>query len=115
MEMAQLPKNKQNIQMPISVFPKWLGFSNKIIQIAAGIILSPPLMRQIGKNHGTTKSVSEIQNHHFPFTLNRVSVIAQLASMQPNLLIYAAAGYIEWRFCQVQILHKPLQINKNSV
>jgi len=32
----------------------------------------------------------------------------------PNLLMYAAAAYIEINSCQVQILHKSLQINTNS-
>jgi hypothetical protein len=34
--------------------------------------------------------------------------------MLPNLLIYAGPAYIELDFCQVKILHKALQINKNT-
>ena len=83
MEMAANPSNKLNMQMPVRISAESLGYSNKITQIAAGIIVSP-FMLQIGKNHGTTKSVTEIQNNHFPFVLNRVSAIAQCTSMQPD-------------------------------
>ncbi len=75
MEMAETPNNKLNMQMPISISPKWVGYPNKKTQNAAGIIESP-LAPKIGKNHGTTKSVSEIQNHHLPSVLNRITVMA---------------------------------------
>jgi len=55
---------------------KWLGHLNRMTQMAAGISVTP-LTLQIGKNHGTTKSTSEIPHHQRRSVLNRLSAIDQ--------------------------------------
>jgi hypothetical protein len=74
--MAGTPNSKLKMAMNVSVSPKWLGCVKSITQQMPGGV-EEPLMSQIGKHHGTTKSTNEIQNHHRRSVLNRVSVIAR--------------------------------------
>ena len=77
MATAGTPKNRLKKQMPVNDSPKWSGYANKITQMAAGGIASR-LTLQMGRNHGMTKSVIEIQNHHFPLVLNFVSFMSAI-------------------------------------
>lgn len=102
METAGAPKSKQNMQMPISVSAKWLGYANKITQMAAGLIVSP-LTSQIGKSHGTTNSTSEIHNHNRRSALNRVSAIKNAFSLLPNDLALSQRHWQLVHICNLDI------------